>query len=170
MKKNLIFTAIAVMAITACQQTPQPVQVDILSEMNAITVFFDDFYARLLEGEVDTVMTYFTDDVVYCGTDPSEFWNKEDIKELWTQMLADGGPDMKFLGERVTKVADDGNSAVAVEQYIIPAFSPNIPWRNVYHLVKKEGKWKIFFMSSAFIPKNEDISILNEALAGEAEE
>ena len=46
----------------------------------------------------------------------------------------------------------------------MPIASPKIAWRNEYHLVKTDGKWKILVLNCAFIPKNEDMQKLNEAL------
>ncbi|HBE41800.1 MAG TPA: hypothetical protein DDW27_11465, partial [Bacteroidales bacterium] len=58
----------------------------------------------------------------------------------------------------------DGNSAIVVEQYIMPFLSSKIPLRNVYNAVKTNDNWMIDFISWSFIPKNEDISKLNKAV------
>jgi hypothetical protein len=68
------------------------------------------------------------------------------------------------MGDREIVVGPGGKSAVAVTQYVIPAWSPNIPWRQVYHMVKVKKEWKILLINVAFIPKNEDIQKLNAAL------
>jgi hypothetical protein len=51
-----------------------------------------------------------------------------------------------------------------VTQFIVPIYSPKIPWRGIYYFVKTNDNWVIHFSSSAFIPKNEDIQKLNEAI------
>ena len=79
-------------------------------------------------------------------------------------MLADSTPGFDLIGEREIKVAPDGKSAVVVEQYMWPAFTPKIPWRNVYQVIKSDDQWKIHFFSCALIPKNEDLEKLNQAL------
>jgi hypothetical protein len=105
-----------------------------------------------------------SEDAICLGTDPSELWNKQQMTEMWTQMLADSAPKVNNIVERKIIVVADGNSAAVVDQYIMPDISPNIPWRNVYHLVKTNGNWKIFFFNCGFIPKNEEIQKLNDAL------
>ena len=98
------------------------------------------------------------------GTDPSEFWDKQQVTDLWAQLLDDTIPELDFIGQREIKIAPDGHSAFVVEQYVWPLFTPNIPWRNVYHVVKTDDEWKILAFSSALIPRNEDLQKLNEAL------
>ena len=68
------------------------------------------------------------------------------------------------LEKREIKVAGDGNSAIVVEQLYAAEISSRIPIRFVYHLIKAEEGWLIDFVSVAFIPKNEEMSILNSAL------
>ena len=160
MKKFYLILSIAGLVIIACQQAPKPVPVDIEAEKAIINDMFETFNASR---DADTLATYLTEDALCCGTDPAEFWTKQEMIEGWRQMLT---PDVKlnFISERVVKVAPDGNSATVVDQYLMPVYSPNIPWRNSYHLVKVNGTWKIDFLSCSFIPRNEDIEKLNEVI------
>ena len=164
MKKICIMLSIAVVVITACQQTPKTSPVDIEAEEAAVNALIDKLHTAMKAQDVATLTSFITEDMVCCGSDPSEFWNKQQIKDLWTQMLADMSPEINIIGKRVIKVATDGNSAIAVDQYFMPMYTPNIPFRNVYHLVKTNGNWMILFFSSALIPKNEDLPKLNEAV------
>ena len=152
MKKNFLFLFIVVMVIFACQQTPKVVPVDIKAEEAALKKVLDsiDFKSNL------------TEDALICGTDPSEFWNKQQFLEQLEQ-TKNAAPEFKSIGDRNIKVAPDGNSAIVVTQFII-SWSPKIPWRQVYHFVKTNDKWMIQFINIAFIPKNEDIQKLNEAI------
>lgn len=152
MKKSFMFLFIVVMVIVACQQTRKLVPVDIKAEEAALNKLMDsmDFESNL------------TEDALICGTDPSEFWNKQQFLEQLEQ-TKNAAPEFKSIGDRNIKVAPDGNSAIVVTQYII-SWSPKIPWRQVYHLVKTNDKWMIQFINIAFIPKNEDIQKLNEAI------
>jgi len=140
------------MVIFACQQTPKVVPVDIKAEEAALNKIMDsiDFKSNL------------TEDALICGTDPSEFWNKQQFLEQLEQ-TKDAAPEFKSIGDRNIKVAPDGNSAIVVTQYIT-SWSPKIPWRQVYHFVKTNDKWMIQFINIAFIPKNEDIQKINEAI------
>jgi uncharacterized protein (TIGR02246 family) len=164
MKKFYIVLSISVMVIAACQQTPKTVSVDVEAEKAAISVLFDKLIAAYDAGDAATLVTFFTEDGLFCGTDPSEFMNKQEIKDSFTQLLADTVPEIKYIGERVIRVAADGNSATVVLQYIMPVLSPKIPLRDVYKVVKKGDNWMIDFFSTCFIPKNEDIPRLNKAV------
>jgi len=165
MRKTYFILMIAVVVITACQQTPKTIPVDIEGEKDAIAAIFDKFYSAFGEQDVATLTSYLTEDVLFCGTDPSEFLNKQQITDEWTKMFADSTFEISFIiDKQEIKVAPDGNSAIVVDQYMLPTFTPKIPWRTVSYLVKTNDKWMILFMSFSFIPKNEDIPKLNEAL------
>jgi len=166
MKKFYLILFVALIALSACKQLPKTVPIDIAAEQAAINVLFDQVDSAFETRDVTTLTSFLKDDLLCCGTDPSEFWDKQQTTDLWTQMFADTAVSitLNFISDRKIKVANDGQSAAVVEQYLFPAISPNIPWRNVYHLVKKDDQWKILFFSIAFIPKNEDIAKINEAV------
>ena len=165
MKKMYFILTIALVVITACQQTPKTIPVDIEGEKEAIAAIFDKFYSAFSEQDVATLTSDLTEDVLFCGSDPSEFWNKQQITDEWTQMFADSTFEISFIiDKQEIKVAPDGNSAIVVDQYMLPTFIPKIPLRNVSYLVKTNDKWMILFISFSLSPKNEDISKLNEAL------
>ncbi|MBN2272950.1 MAG: nuclear transport factor 2 family protein [Bacteroidales bacterium] len=163
MKKLCLFFVITAAVLTACQQKPVNVSVDIEAEKAAIDSLFDKFIEAFNAQDVTTLVSYLTDDALCMGTDPSEFWNKQQITDIWSQMLADTVPVMDFFDEQVIKVAADGHSATAVQQYMMPDVTL-LPWRNTYHLIKKDGHWMIFAFSCGFIPKNEELPKINEAL------
>jgi hypothetical protein len=163
MKKIHLFLSIAVMVIIACQQTTKVVPTDIKAEEAALNELMDRLLAELRDGGDSTFKASLSEDALICGTDPSEFWNKQQFLELVEQDSANVAPEFKSIGNRKIKVAPDGNSAIVVTQYII-TWSPKIPWRQVYHFVKTNDKWMIQFINIAFIPKNEDIRKLNEAI------
>jgi len=109
-----------------------------------------------------TFLSFSVDGVLVCGTDPSEFWNKE-------QLLGMQNPDsnnafeFKYIDDRVVKVTPDGNSAIVVNQLMM-GFSPKIPVRVDYHFTKTNEGWKVFFMNVALIPKNEHLGMINKAI------
>jgi ketosteroid isomerase-like protein len=164
MKKIPIILSMAFLVMTACQQTPKTVPVNIEAEKAAVNNLVDKLISAMKVKDVATLTSFLSEDILCCGSDPSEFWNKQQITDLWTQMLADTAPEINLMGQRVIKVAPDGNSAFAIDQYFMPMYTPNIPFRNVYHLVKTNDKWMIDFFCTALIPKNEDIPKLNEAI------
>ena len=164
MKKILFLSVSLALILAGCQQTPKEPVVDLDAEKAAIGQLFDKFMQGIELRSVDTIVKYINDDLLACGTDPSEFWNKKEMIDIWNQMLSNNLPVMKFMGDKVIKVAPDGNSAIAVDQFYT-TFTPEIAWRNVYWLNKIDGKWMISFWSNALIPKNEDLSIINDAVA-----
>jgi hypothetical protein len=163
MKKIYILVTMVVLGIAACQQPPKVVTIDIKAEKNVIDTMFKRFTSSFNEAGVPVMASYLSEDALCMGTDPSEMWNKQQVVEMWTQMLSGMTPELNYIGERKILVAPDGNSATVVDQYMMPAIC-NIPWRNVYQLVKTDGKWKIFVFNVAFVPKNEDIQKLSEAI------
>lgn len=134
------------------------------AEKAAINDLFDKFDAAFHSQDAETLSSYLTEDALCLGTDPSEFWDKPQMTDLWKQTFADTVPELNMISEREIKFAPDGHSAVVVEQFMLPLFTPKIPWRNVYQLVKTNDRWMIDFCSSALIPKNEDLQKLNEAM------
>lgn len=156
--------AVAVVVITACQQTPKTIPVDIEAEKDAIAAIFEKFYSAMNEQDVATLTSYLTEDVLWCGTDPSEFWNKQEATEILTQILAESALEVSYIGEQVIKVAAAGNSATVVDHFLYPTFSPKIQIRYTYHVVKTNDKWMILFWSASLVPENEDLSKINEAL------
>ena len=164
MKKFCLILSVVLLVFTACQQTPKPVKVDTVAERAAIKDLLDKVTMAMKAQDVTTLLSFFTDGTVCLGSDPSELWDKQQLKDLWTIILVDTAPEHNFISKRVIKVTSDGKTAVAVYQYFMPMFTPKIPFRNVYYLVKTGDKWMIDFFSTALIPKNEDIPKLTDAL------
>jgi len=163
MRKLLIITALLLFAGISFSQTSKTSPVDIEAEEAALNELTDKFEAGFKDGDGSTFLSSLTEDALICGTDPSEFWGKQHYIGLFDSASSDTGPDFKTIGDRKIKVAPDGNSAIVVTQYIIE-WSPKIPWRTVYHFIKTNDNWMVLFINVAFIPKNEDIQKLNEAI------
>jgi len=137
--------------------------VDLKAEEAAIHVLMDKFDKAVVSADVPALASLITEDALVCGTDPSEFWNKQEFTEFWTKNPDFSYPEITPMSERVVKVSSPGNSAMVVTQFFI-SFSPKIPWRQTYHCVKMNDNWMIHFMNVAFIPKNKDIRTINEAV------
>jgi uncharacterized protein (TIGR02246 family) len=165
MRKLFVITAFLLFAGIAFGQPSKTIQVDFETEKAAVADLFDKYYSAINAKDAATSATFLTEDVLVCGTAPSEFFNKEQITDAWTQSLADTTLEINItIGKREIRVADDGSSAIVVEQYILPFVSSKIHIRTVSYAVKTNDKWMIDFMSFSFIPKNEDISKLNKAV------
>jgi hypothetical protein len=163
MKKLLIVTALVLFAGIAFGQTSKTATVDIEAEKAALNEIMDKLDSEAKDGDWTVFVSLLTEDALFCGTDPSEFWNKQYFVDLSKQDSNDPTPEFKYIGDRKIKVASDGNSAIIVSQ-LMAAWSPKIPLRMVYHFVKTNDNWMILFTNAAFIPKNEDIQKLNEAI------
>ena len=163
--KNLFYLmALASILLVSCETKTEIVPVDIDAEKAAVSALIDNLYAGIKAQDIDTLAALFSEDLLAIGSDPSEFWNKQEIVALWGQMISETSPEINFIGDKVVKIAPDGNSAVAVVQYFVPMFSATMPFRSAYHLIKSNGEWKIFCSNVAFVPKNEEIPKLNDAL------
>ena len=131
----------------------------------AVASVLDAHWSAVKAKDADAVMALLTDDVLCCGSDPEEFWDKTDMYNKIRQMFADTSFKIDItVDKREIRVAQDGNSAIALEQMFLKPVSQKIPVRNVYHLVKINDIWQIDFTSVSFIPANEDIGKLNNAL------
>lgn len=163
MKKFYLFLFAAII-FAACNQTSKTTPVNVEVEKAAVNTTMENMYSAFKAQNLDSLLSFYSEDMIGLGTDPSELWNKQQFGEMWKQEAADTLPILKFFGERFIKVSEDGHSAVAVDQYYMPMYSDKIPFRNSYHLIKINGNWVINFIDTGFIPKNEDISKLNAAL------
>lgn len=168
MKNTLLLLSLAALLFTGCQQNPAPV--DLEAEKADAQEMVDRFTDVMSIQDVDSMRTFIAEDVLICGSDPAEFMTKEEAMKMWDQMAAGPEVDFLFMDENPLKIAPDGNSAVAIQQFYIPEMMPNLPARNVYYLTKTEGKWMISMWSSSLIPKNEDLAKIIMAVAGEETE
>jgi uncharacterized protein (TIGR02246 family) len=165
MKRHLSVLLIVATVLTSCQTKTKGQPAELAAAKVAVTKVLDAHWSAVKAKDADAVITLLTDDVLSCGTDSKEFWNKTDMLNNIKQMFADSS--LKFditIDKREIRIARDGNSAVALEQMFLKPFSQKIPVRNIYHLVKINGIWQFDFTSIGFIPDNEDLDKLNKAL------
>lgn len=131
----------------------------------AVAALLDKYNSAFNAKDAPTVIALLAEDGLYCGTDPSEIWDKKQISDRWTETLADSSLVIDFaVDKREILIATDGNSAIAIEQLYSNMFTPNIPWRAIYHAVKSGENWKFDFISWSLIPRNEDLRKINKAL------
>lgn len=160
--KNLIGLFIFAMTFVSCQTKPN---VDMTELKEEVAKILDDHWSALNAKDADAVIALVSENFLSCGSDPKEFWNKTDMYNTVKKMLAN--PELKIdikVDKREIRISKDGNSAIAFEQMFLTPYSQKIPVRTVYHLVKENDNWLIDFISTGFIPKNEDIDKLNKAL------
>ncbi len=165
MKKALSFLILATMMFFSCQTKTKVALVDLGAAEVAVTKVLDAHWSAVKAKDADAVMALLTDDVLSCGTDSKEFWNKTDMYNTIKQTFADTSLKIDItIDKLVIRIAKDGNSAIALEQMYLKPYSQKIPVRTIYHLVKVNDIWQIDFASTSFIPNNEDIDKLNKAL------
>jgi len=153
------------MVFASCQTKTKVLPADLTAAKAAVSKVLDNHWSALKARDADALMALLTDDILSCGSDSKEFWNKADLSNTVRQMLADTSLMTDItIDRREIRIAKDGNSAIALEQMFMKPFSQKIPVRNIYHLVKVNDIWLIDFTSVGFIPNNEDISKLNKAL------
>lgn len=165
MKRLLPVLLIGAVVYASCQTKAKVVPSDLTAAKVAVTKVLDAHWAALKAKDADAIIALVTDDFLSCGTDSKEFWNKTDVYNTIKQMFADTSLKIDItVDKREIRIARDGNSAIAMEQMFMRPVSQKIPLRTVYYLVKDNNTWLIDFTSTGFIPDNEDIGKLNEAL------
>jgi len=153
------------MAFTSCKTKTRVMPPDLTAAKVAVTKVLDSHWSAVKAKDADAVMALLTDDVLSCGSDSKEFWNKTDLYNNIRQMFADTSLKIDItIDKREIRIAKDGNSAIALEQMFMKPFSEKIPVRTIYHLVRVNEIWQFDFTSVGFIPDNEDIGRLNKAL------
>jgi ketosteroid isomerase-like protein len=164
--KKIVFLLLVVAGInTSCQNKMKVVPVDLATAKTAVSELLDKYYSALNTRDANTCLSFLTEDVLLCGTDPGEFWNKTDASKVVEQMLADTSMKFNFkIDKREIRISRDGNSAVVVDQMLSNFICPKIPLRIDYHLVKNNDVWQIDFCSDSLIPYNKDLATLNKAL------
>jgi uncharacterized protein (TIGR02246 family) len=139
--------------------------IDIEEAKKEATAMLDSYHAAMKGKNASEMSNLFAEDGLYCGTDPNELWDKEAFSDYIRKAFADTSVVINYTVERrKVRVTPDGQSAIAVEQFI-DASSPKILVRVVSHLVKDSVRWKLDFTSWALVPTNEDVPKINEALS-----
>lgn len=167
MKKTCLILSLAVFFFSSCQQTPEPTPVDIEAEETAIIQVLDQMHEAVSAEDLSILDSLLHDEILLCGSDPSEFWDKQEMMDLWSQMFEATDPEINLFGDRKLLVSPDGISASAVEQYMMPMWTTSLPFRSSYHLIKEDGQWKVLFMNTAIVPKNEDLPVIDSVLNAE---
>ena len=160
--KRILLLFIIVFVISACKNSTVPV--DIEAEKATLNAMFANYEAYFAALETDSLLALYSEDMLICGSDPNEFWNREVTKKSYDAQRGPDLPEVSFFGDRIIKVAPDGKSAFVIEQMNV-AFCPGLPWRQVHYLLKKDGKWLISVSSFGIIPKNEDLPDIFAAIA-----
>ncbi len=163
--KKLLFLTIMAVCLSACQTATNTKPVDTAASKAEVNALLDKFHSSFQSRDVTGMMNLLTDNGLFCGTDSKELLNKEEFNKQTTQSFTDAAFVPKYtLDRREIRIESDGNSGIALDQFIFHLISEKIPCRQIFHLVKINNEWKIDFASWSLIPNNEDIGKLNKAL------
>ena len=164
MKQILIILVVGCIGIASCEKNQSAAPVVNKEEVSkAVGELFDGFNSSLKNKDVSAMGNFLSDDGLYLGTDPEEFWSKQRVVEELNKMAQDTSINLNFtIDKREVRVSSDGMMALVIDQSVV-LFLSKIPVRMVGHAVMKDGQWKIDFYSWSFIPKNESMSKLSEA-------
>lgn len=167
MKKICVLPLLAL--IHACTTAPKPKPVDLAAEEDAIRAVFDSLFMSIENHNIDQLAAVFTEDGVFIGTDPREVYPKDSIVAAWSQMLKMPEiPPFDHLNEPLIRIHPDGKTAIVVLQYHWKLFTP-LPLRQSFGMVKQDSSWLIDFFNFSFVPYNEQIPALNEAVSEKKE-
>lgn len=162
MKKILPFFLLAL--LFACTTAPEPKPVDLAAEEAAINEVFETLFSAVDDRNLDQLASVLADDGMFMGTDPDELFPKDSIVAAWSQMMQMPElPPFDFITDPYIRLNPDGKTAVVAYQYYWQLFTP-IPLRQTFWMVKKDSLWLVDFFDFSFVPYNEQIPALNEAL------
>jgi ketosteroid isomerase-like protein len=165
MKKIYYVLILAVIIMVSCRPKTETVNLDLAVVKAEVTSVLDKWHAAYQGKDLTVLMSLFSDDLLFCGPAPKEFWDKATLYPLFERPFADTSFVISYsIIERDIKIAKDGTSAISTEHYFLDKASKKIPLRQVCHLVKSEGNWIIDYVSVAYIPNREDIGKINLAL------
>jgi hypothetical protein len=152
--------------LVACTKTQQPAVVDLEQAKADVTALIDRFHATMMAKDATGLMALLAEDGLYCGTDPSELWDKKTFSDYITKSFTDTTWTMKAytIAQREVRVAADGNSATVLDQFLMQEISATIPARLTAHAVKGNDQWMFGFFSLSMVPKNEDLKKVSEAV------
>jgi ketosteroid isomerase-like protein len=165
MNKLCFLLFVVAIFLSGCQPKAEPEPVDlnaVKSELNALT---DSYFDAWVEKDLDMLKSMVADWGLFCGTDPDEIWNKDEILELWKEYFTDSTATIDYTSmDREISASPDGSSAIIVDQGIFASWSPKILIRQTFHAVKTGDSWQVGYIGWSFLPRNEEVGLLNKAL------
>ncbi|MEL1242641.1 nuclear transport factor 2 family protein [Flavobacterium sp. DGU11] len=131
-----------------------------------VIALMDTFHNALKNKKGDDFKNLLDSNGLYCGTDPTEIYNRDTYAENMAEALNDPtlGTIAYTVDTREIRIDGSGTTATIMEQYKIDLFSPEIPWRLVSHAVKKDGTWIIDFLSFTLVPTNAQQEKMNKVI------
>ena len=155
--KTLILFIVLITLTSFGEKVETNSSLDFKAEENAINNLLDNIIISFEKQDAATLVGILSNEVIVLGSAPEQIFNKEQISTAWTQVLEQTSLLLNPVGERQIRIASDGFSASAIEQFTMPDAYPNIVFRNAFHLVKENKEWKVLCWNSACIMSDEDL-------------
>jgi len=150
-------------AFNAFVSEPYPMDHDVAK--NSVSLLADKFAKAMKEIDVDMLKSTLAEDGLFCGTDPTEVFDKESFLERFEPSFSPSTEGFVFTTKnREISVSSNGKSAIVTEQVTYPSWSPNMPIRQTFHAVKVGIDWKFDYVGWSFLANNEDVEKLNKIL------
>ena len=163
MKKMFLALAVVCLGLASCKQNESAPPISKDEATKAVDQLFDGFNSAFSKKDAAAMGNYLSDDGLYLGTDPEEFFSKERVMQEVSTMAQDTTVNANYtIDKREIRLSPDGQMALVVEQTTVP-FLGRIPARMIGHASMKDGQWKIDFYSWNLIPKNEMLKKLSDA-------
>ena len=163
MKKVFLILAMVCIGFASCQRNESAPALNKEEASKAVNELFDGFNSAFKSKDASTMGNFLSDDGLFLGTDPDEFWSKQRVMEDVSKMAQDTTVNLNYtVDKREVRVSSDGHMALVIEQGVVPLLG-KIPARMIGHAAMKDGQWKIDFYSWSLVPKNESLKKLSEA-------
>jgi ketosteroid isomerase-like protein len=164
MKKNYLSMLVAMIVVTSCQMKTKTIPFDPVSAKAEVTKTLDSIDTALKAKDAKTFLSFYTEDGLFCGTDPTELWDKAGFTKAITAMLADTTMSSDIKDTKKEILIDKGGNSANVLRQFTTNWSKPIMLRGTMHLIKADNKWLVDFSSMALIPENKDIPKLTAAV------
>lgn len=167
MKTRSLLFLLALLIIAGCQPCDKTEAVDLAAVKESVIKIADEYKDAWNNQNLDALNSIISQKGLYCGTDPSEIFDKEELFDLWEKALADSIDYSYTIDKRKIMLAEDGKSAIIMEYLNIKGWSPFLMGRQTIEVVKTDEHWEIDYISWGFLIKNEDVERVNKALMEE---
>jgi len=163
--KPIFYTILlAVILIPSCQPASKPVSFDPVAVKEDLTKTLDKMYLAYNNRDIQTFLSLMAEDGLFCGTDPKNIWDKSSYSTLMTIMFSDQSfsPNIS-VSQREIHLDKDGNSAIVMDQFFFE-WNKRIPVRHIAHFVRTGDQWICNFLSTTYVPNDEDMGKIFNAL------
>jgi ketosteroid isomerase-like protein len=164
MKRTFYSLIVSLILITSCQPKLKTVPFDPVAAKKDLTKTLDTMYLAYNNRDIQTFLSLMADDGLFCGTDPKNIWDKASYSTLMTIMFADPSfsPNIS-VSLREIHLDKDGNSAIVMDQFFFE-WNKKIPVRHIAHFVRIGDHWICNFLSTTYVPNDEDMDKIFKAL------